>query len=107
LTFFSSAVISFSEEVKMDLSAFLGFVNDNRLLAAAGAAIILFGLYVRPRLVASIFALALLAMGVLYLVSYLSTLGVTEKERLIRKSEPKMVSHMIGPVIRLPALPPR
>lgn len=87
-------------------SAFLGFVNDNRLLAAAGLAIILFGLYVRPRLVAGIFLLALLAMGVLYLVSYLSSLGVAEKEELIRKSEPKILSHVIDPVIRLLTSPP-
>jgi len=74
----------------------MAFVKESPVLTAAGAILILLGLYLKPRLFLWLFLLILVGWGVIYLVSSISSVGISQKKELLRKSEPGMTLRLGG-----------
>lgn len=68
------------------IDSIITFFQDHLLFAVAFAIVLLFLLFRRPKVFFTISAIVLLLLGILYLISNLSSTGVTYKEKLISKA---------------------
>jgi len=68
------------------IDSFIAFFQDHLLLAIALAIILLILLFRKPKVFLTISAIVLLLLGILYLISNVSSTGITYKEKLISKS---------------------
>jgi hypothetical protein len=62
------------------------FFQDHLFFALAFAIVLLFLLFRKPKVFLTISAIVLLLLGILYLISDISSTGVTYKEKLISKA---------------------
>jgi len=73
----------------MDFQAIIdtvvSFSKDNVLIAIAVGILLIFLLYRKPKLLFTIFFISLLLAGVFYLISNVSSVGVSHKEKMIDK----------------------
>jgi len=68
------------------IDSIVTFFQDHLLFAVAFAIVLLFLLFRKPKVFLTISAIVLLLLGILYLISDISSTGVTHKEKLISKS---------------------
>ncbi len=62
-----------------------GFFAGNLYISIAVAILLLFLLFKKPKLFLTIFILALLMAGVFYVISTVSSTGVSHKQKMIEK----------------------
>ncbi|MEF9426030.1 MAG: hypothetical protein L0956_02225 [Candidatus Mariimomonas ferrooxydans] len=62
-----------------------GFLAGNLYISIAVAVLLLFLLFKKPKLFFTIFILALLMAGVFYVISTVSSTGVSHKQKMIEK----------------------
>ena len=68
------------------IDSIIAFFQDHMLFAVAFAIVLLFLLFRKPKVFFTISAIVLLLLGIFYLISNVSSTGVTYKEKLISKS---------------------
>lgn len=66
---------------------FIGFFAENIYIAIALAAVFILLLIRKPKVFFAVICLAALLVGALYLISTLSSTGVSQKEKLLQKEE--------------------
>jgi hypothetical protein len=68
------------------IDSIITFFQEHLLFTLAFAIVLLFLLFRKPKVFLTISAIVLLLLGILYLISDVSSTGVTYKEKLISKS---------------------
>lgn len=66
---------------------FIPYFQENIYVAIALAVLFLLLLFRKPKIFFAVFFFAILLIGVLYLISTLSSVGVSQKEKLIHKEQ--------------------
>jgi hypothetical protein len=69
------------------INSIITFFQNNLFIAIVAAVLLVFLLYRKPKLFFTIFFIALLLAGVFYLISNLSSTGVSQKEKLLQKGD--------------------
>jgi hypothetical protein len=67
------------------MQSFLVFFQDNILITIAFVCVLLFLLYWKPRLFLTILFISLLLVGILYMISDVTSTGLTHKQKLIQE----------------------
>lgn len=75
----------------MDISEIMNsiavFAKDNPIVAVAAALLLVFLIYLRPKLFLSLLFLALFLGGIFYLIMSMASSGVSQKGKLIDKGQ--------------------
>jgi hypothetical protein len=66
------------------MQSFLIFFQNNILITIALVCLLLFLLYWKPRLFLTIFFIVLLLVGILYLISDVTSTGLTHKQKMLQ-----------------------
>ncbi len=69
------------------INSIITFFQNNLFIAIVSAVLLVFLLYRKPKLFFTIFFIVLLLAGVFYLISNLSSTGVSQKEKLLQKGD--------------------
>jgi hypothetical protein len=69
------------------INSIIAFFQNNLFIAIAAAILLVFLLYRKPKLFLTIFFIALLLSGVFYLISTLSSTGVSHKGKILQKGD--------------------
>ena len=69
------------------INSIIAFFQNNLFIAIAAAILLVFLLYRKPKLFLTIFLIALFLSGVFYLISTLSSTGVSHKEKILQKGD--------------------
>jgi len=69
------------------INSIIAFFQNNLFIAIVAAILLVFLLYRKPKLFLTIFFIALFLSGVFYLISTLSSTGVSHKEKILQKGD--------------------
>jgi hypothetical protein len=69
------------------INSIIAFFQNNLFIAGAAAILLVFLLYRKPKLFLTIFLIALFLSGVFYMISTLSSTGVSQKGKLLQKGD--------------------
>lgn len=69
------------------INSIISFAKDNPIVAVAAALLLVFLIYLRPKLFLSLLFLALFLGGIFYLIMSMASSGVSHKGKLIEKGQ--------------------
>lgn len=69
------------------INSIISFAKDNPIVAVAAALLLIFLIYLRPKLFLSLLFLALFLGGIFYLIMSMASSGVSQKGKLIDKGQ--------------------
>lgn len=69
------------------INSIISFAKDNPIVAVAAALLLVFLIYLRPKLFLSLLFLALFLGGIFYLIMSMASSGVSQKGKLIDKGQ--------------------